>query len=293
MHHRDGGRVVEVEQEIAVGHSVHAVGRDGRKAQLVGHHLAVQRIGRARKRRRTQRQHVGGLVGVAQAGEVAREHPVVREHVVGEEDGLRLLHMRVAGHDDAEVVAGDVEQGGAQVEHLVHEAVRELFGVVARVGGHLVVAAAACVQAPARRADGLGQLALDGHVDVLVGDVELETAVLDAGGDAVEPGLDGIHVLGRNDAAGPEHARVRLRAGDVAFPHGAIHGQRGAEGLGEVGGRVLEASAPQCVVVVRALVLLRVLVREILLASGVTHGRQHPFHPVCQAPRTAWGCPLF
>ena len=41
-----------------------------------------------------------------------------------------------------------------------------------------------------RRPDGLGEVALDGHVDILVLDLEVEAAVFDLARDVIEAGPD-------------------------------------------------------------------------------------------------------
>lgn len=177
------------------------------------------------QRRTAQRQHVGGAVSRAQALEVTREHPIVREHVMREEHGLGLLHVRVARHDDAKVVLGEIEQRAAQVEYLVREAVRELLGMMTRVGRDLVVATAARMQTTTCRANRLGQVAFDGHVDILVVYVEIEVAFLNARGDGVKASANILGILFRNHALTGEHERMRLRSLDVGLPHALVNGK--------------------------------------------------------------------
>ena len=250
MHHGNARGVADVQQEVAVAHRVHAVGIDGRKAQLLCHELAVERVGGAGQRSAAQRQVVAGVHGVFEALEIAREHPVIRKHVMAEEHRLRFLHVRVAGHDHAKVVRGHLVKRAAQVEYQVHEALAKLLAVQMRIRGDLIIATAARVQAPARSTDVLGQVTLDGHVDVLVVDVELELAVLDLLGDTVEPCVDSLYVFLWDDALAAEHGAMGLRAGDVGLPHALVDGQAGAEDLREIAGMVLEATAPQGVAAV-------------------------------------------
>ena len=120
--------------------------------------------------------------------------------MVAEQDGLCLLHVRVAGHDDAKLARRDLEQRAADVEQLVHEPARELLGMQARVRGDLVVAAPTRVQAPAGCPDGLGEVALDGHVDIFVLDLEVEAAVFDLARDVIEAGPDVFGVFLGDDA---------------------------------------------------------------------------------------------
>ena len=83
------------------------------------------------------------------------------------------------------------------------------------VGRHLVVARAGGVELAARVADQLGQAALDRHVDVLVVLVDLEAVLVELGADFVQPPLDLLEILGADDLAAGEHARVGERLFEV------------------------------------------------------------------------------
>ena len=90
------------------------------------------------------------------------------------------------------------------------------------------------MQARASLADVGDERLLDGHVDVLVVDIELEFARIDALLDAIEPRNDGLDVRGADDALCAEHARMRLRPGDVLSIQLLVNGQRRAETLREL-----------------------------------------------------------
>ena len=248
MHLRNGAGVEQVEEEVAVAHRVHGVLRDVGKAQLVGHHGTVERVGGAGKRGAAQRAHVGGVIGVAQALGVAGEHPVVGQHVVAEEHRLRLLHVGVARHHDAELALGTLKQRLAQFAHLGMQLAAQTARDKAVVESHLVVAGAARVQAAARRADALRERLLHRHVDVFVVDVEVEVAGGDVGAHLVEAGADGVCILMGDDAHMGEHLGMRLGALDVLGPHALVEGQRRAIALEELSGLGLETAAPQSLV---------------------------------------------
>ena len=113
---------------------------------------------------------------------------------MAEEHRLRLLQVRVAGHHDAEVVLGEANEHAARIDDALGEVGRHALRVEAGVGGDLVVAAPAGVQARTRDADALGQHALDGHVDVFVLDAPLELPCLGLPVDLGEARLDRICV---------------------------------------------------------------------------------------------------
>ena len=245
MHHAHGAGVLEVEQVVAVGDGVERVGDRAREAQELRGACAVERVGGASQRGRAERVGVGGVASGGEAREVAREHPEVREQVVGEQHGLRVLEVRVAGHHDVEVLVGRVEQDAAQLDVAGEELLAEVLGEQADVGGHLVVAGAARVEPAAGRADRAGERALHGHVDVLVVDVPGEGALLDLGGDVGEARVDRGLVLGGDDALLGEHARVRAAAGDVVGRHVLVDLEARAKLLRELIHALLEPAAPQ------------------------------------------------
>ena len=145
--------------------------------------------------------------------------------MVREQHRLGVLHMGVAGQDDIEVRLGLRDERAAQGHVRRHEVAAALLGEQARVGGHLVVAAAARMQARPRVADVGDERALHGHVDILVVDVEREIACLDARLHAIEPVDDGRGVR-LDDARLRQHARVRLRPGDILRVQRLINRQR-------------------------------------------------------------------
>ena len=85
----------------------------------------------------------------------------------------------------------------------------------------------------------------DGHVDVLIVDVEGERAGIDVRLDALEPRADGVAVLLADDALRREHGRVRAGAGNVLPVQVPVHGKRRTELLRHLGYRLLKAAAPQ------------------------------------------------
>ena len=102
----------------------------------------------------------------------------VRQHVVGEQHRLGVLEVGTAGHRDVRVGLGEADQRVLEVG----DQTADDPGVVAQVhpeeGGDLVVAGPAGAQLAAEvGAEPLQQTALQGGVDVLVGDGAGERAV--------------------------------------------------------------------------------------------------------------------
>ena len=245
VHHADAARVLQVEQVVAIGNGVQRVGDGVVKAQQLGGALAVERVGGAGKRRGAERVGVGGVARGGQARVVTREHPEVGQHVVAEEDRLRVLQVRVTGHHHTHVLLGDVKEDPAQGAVALHEVGAQLLGVEADVRRHLVVAAAARVQARARRADVAREGALYGHVDVLVVDVPGKVAVGNLTRDVGQAGVDGLLVGLGDDALLGEHLGVGAAAGDVLLCHGLVHLEGRAELLREGVDALLKPATPK------------------------------------------------
>ena len=91
-------------------------------------------------------------------------------------------------------------------------------------------------------------------MDILVVYVEIEVAVFNLRENRIKASANLLGILFRNHALTGEHERMRLRAFDVGLPHALVNGQRSAKGLRELGGRILEAPTPECLVHMRAFV---------------------------------------
>ena len=128
------------------------------------------------KPERGSRQRSGAIgrtgrpgVPVAQPIDVAGQRPRVREQVVGQQDGLSVLHVGSARHGDASVALGLVGKRRDEGQHLV----RQQAGLLAQVHPDqrrdLVVARPAGPQPPAEFGSGpIEQAAFERGVHVLV-----------------------------------------------------------------------------------------------------------------------------
>ena len=87
--------------------------------------------------------------------------------MVREEHRLGRLHVRVAGHHDAKLLLGAVEQHLLDPFERSEQLVSKVASDHMRVDGGLVIAGAAGAgKAATSGPDALGEHALDGHVDV-------------------------------------------------------------------------------------------------------------------------------
>ena len=83
--------------EVAVGDGVEGVVEPGREAQLGRHPVGVEGQRRARQGAGAERRHVQASACAGQAVDVPGQRPAVGQQVVGQQDRLGPLEVRVAG----------------------------------------------------------------------------------------------------------------------------------------------------------------------------------------------------
>ena len=220
MHHAGGDGSGQLDAEIAVGHAVQAVGAGCGKAQLLGGEGAVQRVGGAGQRagaQRALRVHAGR--GILKALQIAQQHPGIGHQRVAEGDGLGALQVGVAGHDGGGVLRCFLADDPDQIDDaaLQHPAV--VAQGQADVQRHLIVAAAAGVQALAGVADAGGQGLLHEGVDVLGVGVDLQPAAGQVVGDGSQTVEDVLTILLGDDALFGQHGGVYAAAPHILCDH--------------------------------------------------------------------------
>ena len=214
VHHGQAGCCGELNRKVAVTHGVQAVLADLRQALCIHHterardHFAVQRVAGAGQCGGAQRQAVDTAAHVGHPFGVAAEHLDVGQHVVAKTHGLRHLQVGEAGQDDLHVFLGNVHQRFLQVHQQPVDEVDLTTQPQAHVGGDLVVAAAAGVQAFASVTHQLGQTGLDVQVYVFQVQLPFKCTGQHLGRDLRHAALDGCVVFGVDDALGGQHTRV-------------------------------------------------------------------------------------
>ena len=219
MDHAHTCRVIEIEQEITIGNGIERI-RDRRsEPKCSGGRITVERIGGACERRRTERIHIGRIERLAQAIEITREHPVVRHEMMREQHGLSMLKMRIAWEQHLFVLRRKRQKRLAQLQIRIHQFTAKLFRVETCVGDDLIVSRATGVQTRTRISDALGEHRFDGHMNVLVIDIEDEVALFDVALDLRKSCRDRFSIFMRDDTLIGKHARMRHRPSDILLVH--------------------------------------------------------------------------
>ena len=244
MHHQQRAGGGEFDGEVAVGNGIQRVFADAVEAELFGDEFAVDRVGRAGQRGGAERQAVGALAGIGEALGIAAEHFEIGQHVVAEGHRLGDLQVREAGHRRRRFLLGQIDQRRAEGLDQHEDVVDRIAQVEADVGGHLVVARAAGVQALAGIADERGQALFDIEVHVFEVERPCELARLDFLGDDGHAALDVGQVGGGDDALLRQHPGVRQRAADILAPHALVEVDRSGVAFDEIGNRLGESSGP-------------------------------------------------
>ena len=101
------------------------------------------------------------------------------------------------------------------------------------------------MQALTSLADATRQLALDGHMNVLVVDIEGEVAGIDILFDCGQTLGNRLLVLGADNALGRQHLGMCLRSGDILLIEMFVDRQRRAKLLRDLGHARLKTTAPK------------------------------------------------
>ena len=153
--------------------------------------------------------------------------------------------MREARHDGVGVGVGKIEQRALRRPQQIDDIVDRRAQIQPDIGGDLVVARARGVQALAGIAYERGEALLDVEVDVFGIERPRECTGADFIAHLAETLLNRGKIVGVDNAAGIEHARVRERTVDVEFGEAAVEIDRSGEAFDEFGDRFAEASRPQ------------------------------------------------
>src|SRR5213593_4853168 len=118
---------------------------------------------------------------------VARQHEHVRQQVMGEQDRLSALQVRIPGHPAVQVLFRASEQRSLDVGDAVIHVAEDVAEIEPLVQRDLVVAGAARMELAAHRARQLDEPPLDVHVDVFELLPEGERAAFELGADGLQP----------------------------------------------------------------------------------------------------------
>ena len=156
-----------------------------------------------------------------------------------------MLHVRVARQNHLVVLLGRIHQHMAQLKIGLHELLGQRLDAQARIGRHLVVARTPGMQALTGLADTARQLALDGHMNVLIVDIEGEVAGIDILFDSGQALGNRLLVLCADDALCGQHLGMCLGTGDILLIEMLIDRQRCAKLLRDLGHARLKTTTPK------------------------------------------------
>ena len=235
------------QREIARAHRIERIAHGMVEAERMGCLLAVDRIGRARQRSRTERGFVHPRARIGKAARIAREHFHIGEAMMPEGHGLRGLHMGEARHDGFGMRLGLRQQCALKCGKSRLGARASLPHPEAEIGRHLIVARARRMKPPGRRSDDLGQPVFDIEVDVLEFALEDEAPLGDFGCDLVEPARYCARIVLRDDPLRGQHGGVRAGARQVLGRKPFVESDGGVYLLHDGSGAAFETSAPHLV----------------------------------------------
>jgi hypothetical protein len=157
---------------------------------------------------------------------------------------MRDLQMSEARHHRFGVALGEIDELQLQRAHQQVDRVERIAQPQPNVGGHLVIARAAGVQALAGVAHQVGQPLLDVQMNVLEIDRPAKGSGIELRLDRLHTALDVGEVVGREHAYGRHHPCMRQRSADVDCSQPPIEGDRRGVLLGELVDRLAKAPRP-------------------------------------------------
>ncbi len=166
--------------------------------------------------------------------------------MVGQQDRLSGLQVRLAGHDGVRVCGGLGGQGADNVERAGGHATYRVTQPHPKQGGHLVVSRAAGSQPTAQLGpDPVDQSTFQRGMHVFVGDQRAEAAVSDILGEAVQPDQQPVALVFGEQPGLEQHPRVRPGRGEVVRRQHPVE-VGGFAQRGQCSGRAVgEPPAPQ------------------------------------------------
>ena len=226
MHHQDGQRAQQLQGEIPVRNTVHAVEADAVKAEFSCLQVAVGVIGRPRQGAAADRRDIDPAPAVLQAVEITQQHHRISHHIVAEAHRLGPLQMRIARHDGFGVLFRKI---GEHMEKIADESgdfVTLISQIHSQVQRHLVVPAAGSVEFFSCVSDPLGQHLFDKHVDVLRTFVDCELPALQILQDSGKSFCQRFAVRFGDNPFCREHRRMGDAPGNILAGHPAVKADR-------------------------------------------------------------------
>mmetsp|Transcript_26749 Transcript_26749/g.74969 ORF Transcript_26749/g.74969 Transcript_26749/m.74969 type:complete len:258 (-) Transcript_26749:62-835(-) len=165
------------DDEVTVADGIQGVGRHAIEAQFVGQEFAVDAERVSGQGAGSERALVGTRDEFLQSLRVAHQRCQMAQQPMGVPDWLGRLQMRVAGHENVDVLLCVLGTRLQQHRHVLHNFTLGLDQPKARIGGNLVIAGSAGVELSADGSDDLGQSTFVGGVDILITRFELERSV--------------------------------------------------------------------------------------------------------------------
>ena len=154
---------------------------------------------------------------------------------MAERHRLGRLQMGKARHDRAGMFFCAPDEGALQTADQTGRMVQCPAGPEAEIRHHLVIPRAGRVQAASRFPDNFLQPRLDIHVDVFKLAPERERAVAQLVQHLVQPGLNRLIVIERDDAHLRKHVCMGPASGDVFLSHPPVNIEGGVDFFHYVG----------------------------------------------------------
>src|SRR6266566_6938664 len=100
--------------KIAITDRIETVLTHARKPELARDQLAIKDDCRSSQRAGTEWQNIGSRIAITKTFRVALECFDLRQQIMRQENWLGTLQVRITGHDNIDMLLGEIEQRGLQ-----------------------------------------------------------------------------------------------------------------------------------------------------------------------------------
>jgi len=145
MDHRDTARRQQLDDEVTVGDGIERVRAGCAEAEVASQPGAIDGKATAGERTGAERGDVGTAQRVLDPATVTTDHLDVGEEMVGQQNGLRALRVRVAGHHRIDLLLRPGDQRGLEPGDRFEQLRSGASRVEAQIQRNLVIATPASV----------------------------------------------------------------------------------------------------------------------------------------------------
>ena len=222
----NGGGGQKFLNKIPRGHGIHTVGHGAIKSQSLGRFVSVNGKGCSRQSCRPQGAFIKTTDTIGKTEPIPPKHFHVGQKMMGQADGLGDLQMGIARHQGFGMIPRFLVQLPLQIPKQILKALARPPQDHTKICHHLIIAGSPRVQSPRRIPDQGFQAGFDVHMNIFQLAPKGKASLSNFHHNGMHALADGLIILGRKDAAIPQHFSMGEGGLNILIHHLFIHIQR-------------------------------------------------------------------